>query len=123
MKRLLILLALCAAAAFGQAPHSVTLTWTEVGPATGFTFYRQLAVAGVCPTFTTSLTPLVVLTTEVFTYVDLASVTNPLTEGATYCYAGTAQNGGNTSVLSMTASATIPFSKPNAPVLGTPVTQ
>jgi hypothetical protein len=126
--KFLIPFLLLASAAFAQtAPvHTVTLTWTWTqgtgGLATGYVVYKAPATGTTCPAIAT-FTQLATVTAEAtMTYVDTnaSPSTSVLTEGSTYCYAVTATDQGGASPDSNIASATVPFSPPIAPVLGTP---
>ena len=95
---------LAASLCWGQAAHSVTLTWTwtqSTGPAaTGFNVYRATTPAG-----TFSIVGTVPVTT--LNYLDNSNAVQ--TSGATFYYYVTSFNATGESTPSNTASATIPF--------------
>jgi hypothetical protein len=128
MKQAIVMLYCLIAAAFtanAQPAHSVTLTWNWTqgsgGLATNFVVYRGAATGTTCPATSTFTQIATVPNMPPLTYVDATSITNVLTEGATYCYAVTATDSAGASPDSNVASATIPFSIPVAPVLSPPV--
>jgi hypothetical protein len=106
IRRLVVLLLLVAAPAFGQTTHSVKITWTDTTNPVGTTYgiYRASAPCSTNPTLTKLNTA--PITTMSYTDANVAA--------GTYCYAGTAINAqGDESAKSNQAPATI-AAPPNA---------
>lgn len=110
MKRALpviIAIVLFFAVAFGQANHSVTLTWTWAqgagDPATGFHVQRSTIAGG----------PYTVVGTV--PGATLGFVDTSVTAGVTYFYVVTAFNPAGDSGRSAEVSCLIPFQPPTAP--------
>lgn len=114
--KLFIALVVCCSSLFGQ--HTVSLTWTEPATAGAPTSYNILraTTSGGPYTLIASISvtnPGISVTSG--SYVDVASATNVLTEGATYFYVVNAANSAGPSPNSTQASATIPFALPATP--------
>ena len=103
MKNLLTVLIFCAVAAFGQATHSVTLTWTDTANPAGTTYsaYRATGLCSGSPVFSKIASAITVKTYEDST----------VTPG-NYCYQATATYGGMESAPSNTALAPVPSFAP-----------
>ena len=97
----LLLLACIASLAYGQASHSVTLTWTDTANPTGTTYnvYRATGLCSGNPAFSKMAT-----TIAAKTYQDTTVTVGP------YCYYVTAALNGAESAPSVSAPATVlPF--------------